>query len=66
MLRTLMCVRSIDGKPVTAVTSMVEAQYLANTLTDPVLDFLFTTYMDTWPPPAAGELQILRKNKRVT
>lgn len=65
MLRTLMCVRKIDGKTVTPVTTMVEAQYLANQLTDPVLDFLFTTYLETWPPPAPGELQVISKNKRV-
>ncbi len=65
-LRTLMCVRKIDGKPVTPVTSEVEAQYLANLLGDSTVDYLFTVYVENWPPPGKGELQVLRKNKRVT
>lgn len=65
MLRTLMSVRSVDGQKVTPITSMVEATYLANQLTDPVVDYLFLMLMDHWPPPRAGELQVLRKNKRV-
>lgn len=66
MLRTLMCVRKIDNKAVTPITSEVEAQYLANLLGDGVIDYLFSVMVETWPPPAAGELQVLRKNKRVT
>ena len=66
MLRTLMSVRSIDGQPVSPITSMVGAQALANLLGDHVLDFLYTTMLETWPPPRKGDLQILRKNKRVS
>jgi hypothetical protein len=66
MLRTLMSVRSIDGKHVSPVGSMVEAQALANMLGDGVLDFLYLTMVETWPPPKKADLQILRKNKRVT
>lgn len=66
LLRTMMCVRKINGRIVTPITSMVEAQFLANQLGDPTLDFLFQTMNENWPPPARGELQVISKNKRVT
>jgi hypothetical protein len=66
MLRTLMCVRSIDGKPVTPVTNMVEATHLSNMLGDGVLDFLYSVLVDNWPPPAPADLQVVRKNKRIS
>ena len=65
MLRTLMSVRSIDGKPVSPINSQIEAQLLANMLGDRVLDYLYSTLNEIWPPPGKGELQVLRKNKRV-
>ena len=65
MYRTLMCVRKIDGAAVTPITNDVEAQYLANKLTDPVLDYLFEVLRENWPAPDSKDLQVLRKNKRI-
>lgn len=64
LLRTLMCVRKIDGKAVTPVTSEVEAQYLANLLGDDALNYLFEVLIENWPPPQPGDLQILKKSPR--
>lgn len=66
MLRTLMAVRSVNGQAVVPITSMVGAQALANLLGDSVLDYLFDVHREYWPPPRKGDLQILRKNKRVS
>lgn len=66
MLRVLMSVRSIDGQPVAQITSMVGAQGLANRLGDPLLDYLYTVMLEYWPPYRRGDLQVLRKNKRIT
>lgn len=66
MIRTLMCVRSVNGQKVTPITSKVEAQHLANILGDVLVDQLFMLYAENWSPANGGELQVLRKNKRVT
>lgn len=66
MLRTLMSVRSVNGRKVSPVTSMIEAQFLANELGDNILDFLFGTMAEYWPPPGPAELQVIRKSKRVS
>lgn len=66
MLRTLMSIRSIDGKHVKPIGSLVEAQALANIVGDGLLDHLYLMMLENFPPPRKADLQILRKNKRGT
>lgn len=64
MMRTLFCVRSVDGRSVSPISNTVEAQALANILGDDGCDLLFDLLMATWPPPTTKSLKIIRKSAR--
>lgn len=64
LLRVLMCVRSIDGKPVRPLANMVDVQRLANIIGDQYLDVLAELYNQYWPPLSVRDLPTIKKNPR--
>ena len=63
-MRILMCVRKIEGIPVAMPQNMVEAQGLANRISDDGLDHLASVYMTYWPNLTVKDLGVLKKNLR--
>jgi len=64
VLRVLMYVRAIDGKPMRAITNMTEAQRLANIIGDRYIDYLADLMTTYWPPINTADLPVIKKNLR--
>jgi hypothetical protein len=64
LTRILLGVRSIDGRPVQAMTDLIQRTALANRLGDEAIDLLF--YFDRlhWPPLTQAELPLIKKKLR--
>ena len=63
-LKTLMCVRTINGGAVRAVGNIVDAQKLANDIGDEALALLTEAYLQFWPPPRRADLKVIQKKMR--
>lgn len=61
-LKALMYVRSIDGVPTTAITSIIDAQKLANALGANGEDIVMQAYQELWPPVTKESLPIVKKS----
>jgi hypothetical protein len=64
VVRSLLCVRQVDGKPVAPLASMVDVQKLANMVGDDGLDVLYLLHNTTWPPLTIRDLPAIKKNMR--
>jgi hypothetical protein len=64
VVRSLLCIREIDGKPVPAIANMVDAQKLANMVGDDGLDVLYLLHNTTWPPLTLRDLPTIKKNHK--
>lgn len=66
LYRILMCVRSINGQKVPAITTKLEAERVANLVGDNGIDILSITYHTYWPPPKVNDLPVVKKNQRIS
>lgn len=64
LTRLLMGVRTIGGKPVHAVTNLIERTRLANQLGDEAIDLLNLFDNRHWPPLKQSEIPVAKKNLR--
>jgi hypothetical protein len=64
VLRSLLCVRSIDTVPVT-INNDIDANALANRIGDGGIELLNFYLNEYWPPLRRNELPMLKKNQRV-
>jgi hypothetical protein len=64
IVRTLMCVREIDGKKPKPIASDVEIQALSNVIGDLGLDLLTAALSEYWPPVTRRDLLQIKKNHR--
>ena len=64
VLRSLLCVRSIDGTAVT-LNNDIDANALANRIGDGGIELLNFYLNEYWPPIRRNELPLLKKNQRV-
>lgn len=64
LTRLLMGVRAINGKPVHAITNLIERTRLANQLGDQAIDLLNLFDNRHWPPLQESELPVVKKNLR--
>jgi hypothetical protein len=64
IVRTLLCVREVDGKPAPAIGTMVDVQKLANMIGDDGIDALYLLHNATWPPLTVLDLPAIKKNPR--
>lgn len=62
--RILLCVRSVNGKPVTPITNTIEAEKLANQLGDVGIDILAMVSKAHWKPIRLAQLPVIKKNQR--
>lgn len=64
LTRLLMGVRAINGRPVHAVTNLIERTRLANQLGDETIDLLNLFDGRHWPPLRESELPVVKKTLR--
>ncbi|HEV3024371.1 MAG TPA: hypothetical protein VGX76_17970 [Pirellulales bacterium] len=64
IVRSLLCIRQIDGKPVGPLANMIDVQKLANMVGDDGLDVLYLLHNTTWPPLTIRDLPAVKKNMR--
>lgn len=60
-VRALMYVRKVNGQPVPRPTNFIEAQEMANHLTDVGMEHVMLAVAQEWPQPDVSQLKIIRK-----
>lgn len=61
---TMMCLRSVNGQPVSILNS-VDRDKWVNAIGDDGLAMLQYVYREYWPPPTIADLKIIKKNPRM-
>jgi hypothetical protein len=64
IMRTLMCVRAIEGKVMTPIANGVDAQRVANLIGEDGVDLLGLALQTYWPPMTPADLKVVKKNLR--
>lgn len=64
IVRTVLCVRKIDGRKPPGVANMVDVQKIANMISDDGLDILYVLHNTHWPPITSRDLPAVKKNLR--
>lgn len=64
MCKTVMSIRSIDGKTIPPVGNLVDVQRVANMVGEEGVDLLMMASATYWPAVTIADLQIVKKNLR--
>lgn len=64
LMRSLLSVRQIDGKPVPAIGNRVDAHRVANMVGEDGVELLGVALNTYWPPVSIADLAVVKKNLR--